>query len=98
MRGCFKVAALVLLITARARSEDKCMYVVDHSFCEANLPAEDVEAKKTLGEAYAYAELKHDPRSALPDSFTICSTILVPNCESAWFPIFSTCWTRNLSR
>ena len=64
------------------------IYVVNHSFCEANLPPEDVEPKKTLGEVYAYAELKHDSRSALPDSFTICSTIMDTNCHSEWFPLF----------
>ena len=97
MSGCVKLAALVLLITAWARSENKCYsgsndkkctYVLNHSFCEANLPPEDVEPKNTLGKVYSYAELKHDPRSSLPDSFTICSTILVPNCGGAWLPIF----------
>ena len=96
MNGCFKLA-LVLLLTARARSEDKCTsgpsvkkcsYVVNHSFCEANLPPEDVEPKTTLGEVYAYAELKHDPRSALPGSFTICSTTTTTDCKSRWEPIF----------
>ena len=62
MNGCFKLA-LVLLLTARAQSEDKCSYgpndkkctyVVNHSFCEANLPPEDIEPKKTLGEVYSY--------------------------------------------
>ena len=96
MNGCFKLS-LVLLLTARARSEDKfssgpndkkCTYVVNHSFCEANLPPEDVEGKNTLGEVYAYAELKHDPRSALPQSFTICSTTTTTNCKCLNDPIF----------
>ena len=95
MNGCFKLA-LVLLLTARARSEDKCSsgsndkkctYVVNHSFCEANLPPEDIEPKKTLGEVYSYAELKHDPRSALPDSFTICSTIATTDCKGVYSPL-----------
>ena len=62
MSGCFKLA-LVSLLTAGARSEDKCSsgpndkkctYVVNHSFCEANLPPEDIGPKTTLGEVYAY--------------------------------------------
>ena len=49
---------------------------------------EDIEGKKTLEEVPTYAELKHDPKSNLPDSFTICSTIMDTNCHSEWFPLF----------
>ena len=38
--------------------------------------------KKTLEEVHTYAELKHDPRASLPDSFTICSTIMAPSCAN----------------
>ena len=91
MNRFFFLVALVLLITARASSEDKCSsglnskkcsYVVNHSFCEANLPPKDLESKDNLNEIHTYAELKHDPRSALPDSFTICSTIMATDCKS----------------
>ena len=97
MLGGCNLIALVLITTARASSEDncssgrsseKCTYVVNHSFCEANLPPEDMEGKKFLEEVHAYAELKHDPRSNLPDSFTICSAIMAPNCQSFWLPLF----------
>ena len=99
MRGCFQLIVLVLLINATESSggacssgtkNEKCTLVVNHSFCEANLPPEDVEGKETLEEVQAYAKLKHDPTSNLPDSFTICSTIMVPNCKSGWNPIFFT--------
>ena len=65
MKKYFKLVALVFLITFMASSEgtcssgtknEKCTYVVNHSFCEANLPPEDIEPKKTLGEVYAYAD------------------------------------------
>ena len=45
--------------------------VVNHAYCEASLSAEDKMNKKTLEEVHTYAELKHDPRASLPDSFTI---------------------------
>ena len=32
-----------------------------------------------------HAELKHDPRAALPHSFTVCSTIMLVECQS-YFP------------
>ena len=93
MKGYLKLVALVLLITIMASSEgtcssgtksEKCTNVVNHSFCEANLPPEDVEPKTTLGEVYSYAELKHDPRSNLPDSFTICSTTTTTDCKNVY--------------
>ena len=89
--------ALVLLIIARVSSEDtcssepngeKCTYVVNHSFRESSLPSEDVEGKKSLKEVHTYAELKNDPRSNLPDSFTICSTIMDTTCKTSWWPLF----------
>ena len=63
-------------------------YVVSHVFCESNLPAEDKMGKNTLEEIHTYAELKHDPRASLPDSFTICSTIMTANCQNHEWPIF----------
>ena len=55
--------------------------VVSLTFCESNLPAEDNMGKKTLEEVHTYAELKHDPRASLPDSFTVCSTIMTSGCQ-----------------
>ena len=97
MNTCFKLFGLVLLVTARTSSEDtctsgpndeKCNYVVNHSFCESSLPPEDLEGKNTLEEVHTYAELKNDPHSNLPDSFTICSTIMDTNCQSWGWPMF----------
>ena len=61
--------------------------VVSLTFCESNLPAEDNMGKKTLEEVHTYAELKHDPRASLPDSFTVCSTIMIMACQSYFWPI-----------
>ena len=64
--------------------------VVNLSFCGLNLPAEDRVSKKTLEEVHTYAELKHDPRASLPDSFTVCSTIMTTGCERRqWATFFS---------
>ena len=62
--------------------------VVSHAFCESRLQAEDNMAKNSLKEVHTYAELKHDPRASLPDRFTICSTIMIPNCLSRAWPTF----------
>ena len=54
--------------------------VVNLSFCLLDLTAEDAMPKKTLEEVHTYAELKHDPHASLPDSFTVCSTIMSTDC------------------
>ena len=56
--------------------------VVSLAFCESSLPVEDRNGKKTLGEVHTYAELKHDRSASLPDSFTVCSTIMNTGCQS----------------
>ena len=65
--------------------------VVNLSFCSSDLPTKVNEDKKTLEEVHTYAELKHDPRASLPDSFTVCSTIIVTECDILlqWAPFFS---------
>ena len=63
--------------TQSVAPKDKfCTYVVDHSFDEERLSAKDMERKSTLKEIHTYAELKSDPTSYLPGSFTVCSTIM----------------------
>ena len=62
--------------------------VVSLTFCESLLPAEEKMGKKTLEEIHTYAELKHDPRASLPDSFTVCSTIRTTGCQSYSWPMF----------
>ena len=97
MNKCLKLFGLAVLVTARASGEgtcssgkngEKCTYVVNHSFCESSVPAADVQGKKNLEEVHTFAELKNDLRSNLPDSFTICSTIMDTNCQGSWWPIF----------
>ena len=53
--------------------------VVSLTFCES---AESKYSKETLEEVHTYAELKNDPRASLPESFTVCSTIMVAGCPS----------------
>ena len=50
--------------------------------------AELSSGKPNLEEIHTYAELKHDPRSSLPDAFTICSTIMTMTCPSMNGPVF----------
>ena len=62
--------------------------VVSLLFCESHMPPEEKMGKKTLEEVHTYAELKDDPRASLPDSFTICSTIMITGCQSYGGPMF----------
>ena len=62
--------------------------VVSLAFCNVNLPAEDTRGKTRLEGIHTYAELKHDPLSSLPDSYTVCSTTMIPSCESFNNPVF----------
>ena len=64
--------------------------VINHAYCESSLSEEDKKDKKTLEEVHTYAELKHDPRASLPDSFTICSAILTTNCQTFVWPTYFT--------
>ena len=63
-------------------------YVISNAFCESSLPAEDRMEKERLEDVHSYAQLKDDPRSALPYSFTICSTIMTTSCQKDWWPYF----------
>ena len=47
--------------------------VVNQALCESSLPAEQMVGKNTLEEVHTYAELEHDPRASLPDSFVLPS-------------------------
>ena len=75
-----------VLRKTRALADDT--HVVSLAFCESRLPAEDKMPKKTLEEVHTYAELKNDPRASLPDSFTVCSTIMTTGCQSWRSPMF----------
>ena len=37
---------------------------------------------------HSFAKLKNDPRSSLPDSFSVCSTLLSESCKSYHWPLF----------
>ena len=90
MNVLFDLATIFLLVrAARGNSDIVCSNgfgeqeistcktnVVSHTFCEHDLPLEDTIGKKTLEETLTYAELKFNPKSDLPDSFTVCSTIM----------------------
>ena len=87
----------VLILSAEARSNGNSVSqreavtktdVVSHAFCESSLSAEEKMVKNTLEEVHTYAELKHDPRASLPESFTICSTIKTPSCPIRAYPTF----------
>ena len=65
-------------------------YVVSNVFCESSLSADNMIGTKTLETVQAYAELKHDPRASLPDSVTICSTIMTTSCPDSPWPAFFT--------
>ena len=62
--------------------------VVNQAFCDSSLPPEDKMGKKTLEEVHTYAELKHNPHASLPESFTVCSTIMTPDCPNQIWPAF----------
>ena len=72
-------------------------YVISNAFCESCLPAEDRMEKERLEDVHSYAELKDDPSSALPYSFTICSTIMTTSCQKDWWPYFFTLLNNNRS-
>ena len=74
-----------LLRRTRAGPQTK---VVSFTFCETSLPPEDIMAKETLEEVHTYAELKNDLKVSLPDTFTICSTIMISGCQSYEWPSF----------
>ena len=62
--------------------------VVSLTFCESSLPAEDKMGKEMLEKVHTYAQLKDDPLASLPDSFSVCSTIMIKGCQSYIWPMF----------
>ena len=98
MNQFYRILCLILLL-AEASSKEISMLqgtramtktnVISLTFCESSLPAEDKMGKKMLEEVHTYAELKHDPRASLPDSFTVCSTIMIEGCLGSYvWPMF----------
>ena len=84
-------------ITAKRRSSrvQTETDVVNLAFCESSLAPEDKLVKQTLKEVHTFAELKHDPRASLPDSFTVCSSILTTGCGSDRWSTFFTILDNN---
>ena len=77
--------AEILLVTISSSSSVQSLSsqtsdVVNHAFCESSVSAHEMVGKKNLEEVHTYAELKEDKRADLPDSFTICSTIMKTTC------------------
>ena len=62
--------------------------VINLSFCESSLPTEYSKGKKTLEEVHTYAELEDDRLASLPETFTVCSTIMISGCKSSYWPMF----------
>ena len=58
--------------------------VVSHEVCQSDLTDEDKMSKSTLEEVHTYAELKDDPKSSLPPSFTICSSVMTTECPDTY--------------
>ena len=91
---CFLLSAVAHVMSAKEVSLERRSratansYVVSHLFCESSLDGKDRTGQKTLEEVHTYSELKHDPRASLPDSFTICSTIMTSGCQSSSWPTF----------
>ena len=73
-----------------SRTRTTRTYVVSHAYCDSSLSEEDKMDKKTLEEVHTFAELKHDPKASLPESFTICSAIMTTNCQNSWWPTYFT--------
>ena len=84
----------MVFLTAKASSNGNLLRrrtsaVVNLAFCESSLTAEDKVGKRRLEELPTFAELKHDPRSSLPESFTVCSTIMATDCQYHSPPFFA---------
>ena len=78
------------LIRKARETEKGLTKIVNHAYCDSSLSDEDKMTKKTLKEIHTYAELKSDPQRNLPDSFTICSSMMTPSCPSYFWPSFFT--------
>ena len=88
MKRFYELFCVVILSEIAGSSSGISTNVVSHAFCESDLSENDKMDKKTLDEVHTFAELKHDPRASLPDSFTICSAIMTTNCQTFDWPIY----------
>ena len=86
------------VVHQRRRSRDATKPVTkvfSHIPCESSLAEEDKIGKKTLDEIHTYAELKNDPRASLPESFTVCSSMMTTSCKNYVWPAFFTILDEN---
>ena len=97
MKLCYELSCFVAVIisangngspVSQRRRAVGQLDVVSHAFCDSSVSDEDKVGKKTLEEIHTYAELKHGPRAPLPESFTVCSTIMATGCQSQRWPTF----------
>ena len=68
----------------------KLTSVVSHEVCQSDLTDEDKTSKSSLEEVHTYAELKDDPKSSLPASFTICSSVMTTECPDTYSRVLFT--------
>ena len=82
----------MILFSAEASSNEisfpQRTNVVSLTFCESSLPAEEKMGKERLEKVHTFAQLKDDPLASLPDSFSVCSTIMIKGCQSYIWPMF----------
>ena len=77
----------MIFLSARASSNEiKNTNVVTLGLCESNMLPMDNMGKEDL---HTFAELKHDPRASRPDSFTVCSNIMLTGCPTGWPTFFN---------
>ena len=88
LTGTFCLFMLLATATSKEKSVSQGTMDLTNVVSLSNL---DNTRKETLEEVDTYAELKHDPRASLTDSFTICSTIMTTSsCSACPFPVFFT--------
>ena len=88
MKGSYVVFFMILLSARASSNETFNTHIVNLAFCESNLLPTDKMGKETLEDLHTYAELKDDPRASLPDSFTVCSNIMITDCLGDMWPTF----------
>ena len=83
--------AQVKLLSADELSEGNLTPIVSHLLCEQDktLCIEEIVGKNTLVDVHTFAALKYDPRSPLPDAFTICSTLMTTRGDYHWWLFFN---------
>ena len=84
---------LILVINGSAQQQNRITSftdVISNMFCDTHMSTEEKTGIKTLEQVHTYAKLKSDPHASLPDSFTVCSTLLTESCKSYAWTLFFT--------